>query len=244
MSQPKFIHPQWPAPGRVRALCTTRHGGVSMAPYQGLNLGDHVGDDPLAVQANRVWLAQAAKLPGAPRWLEQVHGCAVLEACGTGQVADACVARGPHQVCVVLTADCLPLLICDRFGGRVAAVHAGWRGLHAGVIERTVEQLGGAPQNLLVWLGPAIGPEAFEVGEEVREAFAERHPLHLQAFGPGRPGRWLANLYQLARQVLEQYGVTAVYGGDYCTYRDQERFFSYRRDGRTGRMASLIWMEP
>ena len=240
-----WIVPDWPAPPRVRACTSTRSGGHSSAPYAGFNLGDHVGDDPAAVAANRRLLAAELELPAQPRWLRQVHGCAVLDAAAEGAdcTADAVLARGPGRVCAVLTADCLPLLLCDRAGTRVAAVHAGWRGLAAGVIEAAVERLGRPPSELLAWLGPAIGPDAFEVGPEVRAAFVRSDPAAADAFVPVRPGHWLADIYRLARLRLAALGVGLVSGGDYCTVSDPERFYSFRRDGVTGRMASLIWLE-
>jgi len=241
----ELIAADWPAPARVRAYATTRIGGVSAAPYAGLNLAGHVGDDPAAVAANRRLLREALRLPAEPLWLEQVHGTAVVEAAQAACEcqADASIATRPGTVCVVMTADCLPLLLCDRAGTRVAAVHAGWRGLNAGVIEATVERLGVVPDSLLVWLGPAIGPAAFEVGDEVRSAFVAHDPAAAAAFKPSPGGRWLADLYALARQRLAGCGVTAVYGGGLCTYSDATRFYSYRRDGVTGRMASLVWCE-
>lgn len=245
-----WLVPDWPAPANVRACCTTRQGGVSQAPYAGFNLGDHVGDDPRAVQANRAYLQQALSLPAQPAWLQQVHGTTVLrlpQAKAHGAQADASVTAQPGRVCAVLTADCLPLLFCDRKGTAVAAAHAGWRGLAAGVIEATVAELAVAPEALLVWLGPAIGPAAFEVGEEVRQAFVAHDAQAAAAFtvsgtSATDSGRWLADLYALARQRLQRLGVTQIYGGGLCTYTDQQRFYSYRRDGTTGRMASLIWL--
>jgi polyphenol oxidase len=237
-----WIIPDWPAPANVKALVTTRLGGVSGGPYASLNLGDHVGDDPQAVSANRALLR--AHLPGEPLWLKQVHTTHIAEtasACGVPE-ADASIARQPHQVCVVLTADCLPVLLCDRAGSVVAAVHAGWRGLAAGVIEQTTANMNIAPENLLAWLGPAIGPDAFEVGDEVRAAFLAQNLAATHAFHPARPGKWLADLYHLARLRLAGQGIQQVYGGNFCTYRDSQRFFSYRRDQTTGRMASLVWL--
>lgn len=239
-----WIAPDWPAPASIRAGTTTRQGGVSQPPYMGLNLAGYVGDQPEAVAENRRRLRQQLALPGEPRWLQQVHGVAVVEAAtvvGT-PAADASFTRLPNTVCAVMTADCLPLLLCNRQGSVVAATHAGWRGLLDGVIEETVVSMGGAAADLLVWLGPAIGPAAFEVGDEVRDAFIARHADARQAFRPLAAGHWLADIYQLARQRLNKLGVTAVYGGDCCTYNDAERFYSYRRDGVTGRMASLIWI--
>jgi hypothetical protein len=235
-----LILPNWPAPLTVRACATTRTGGVSTGPYASLNLGDHVGDDPAHVAENRARLRRELGLPAEPLWLTQVHGIAVAE--GQGADADASVAFGPGTVCTVMTADCLPLLLCDRAGTRVAAVHAGWRGLLAGVIEAAVARLDTSGAELLVWLGPAIGPDAFEVGDEVRAAFVAEDAAAAAAFRPSPAGRWLADIYALARRRLARCGVNAVYGGELCTYHDAERFYSYRRDGVTGRMASLIWL--
>ncbi|MET0101969.1 MAG: peptidoglycan editing factor PgeF [Sedimenticola sp.] len=239
-----WIYPDWPAPAGVRAVITTRQGGVSRAPYESMNLGDHVGDDPVAVRRNRELLAESLELPSAPLWLNQVHGCTVAS-CGTdpeGVAADAVVASQRGQVCAVLTADCLPLLLCNRQGDRVAAVHAGWRGLAAGVIEAAVARFDQPGEELLAWLGPAIGPGAFEVGPEVREAFVSFDQFAGEAFSEGVEGRWMADIYRLARRRLEVLRVGYVGGGGYCTVSEQGRFFSYRRDGVTGRMASLIWI--
>lgn len=240
----EFIIPEWPAPRGVRALTTTRSGGISSPPYASLNLGDHVGDDPAAVRENRQRLRAALHLAAEPRWLEQVHGTHCCDA-GSGQCtvpADAQYTNQPGVVCAVLTADCLPVLLCDVRGQRVAAVHAGWRGLLHGVIENSVQAMG-RDSEVLAWLGPAIGPTAFEVGPEVREAFLGYDPAAEVAFRVASDGKWLADLYQLARQRLARCGIAQVYGGEYCTYRDTGRFFSYRRDGQTGRMATLIWRE-
>ena len=240
------IEPRWPGPARVRALTTTRSGGFSRGPYAGLNLGDHVGDEPQSVQRNRLLLERELGLPAPPQWLEQVHGCDVLQVeQGTGGCrADAAVAGETGRVCAVLTADCLPLLLCDRSGSRVAAVHAGWRGLLEGVIESAMDALALPEADLLCWLGPAIGPAAFEVGPEVRAAFVERDPGSGSAFRPSPSDRWLADIYALARRRLAVRGVGWVGGGSHCTVSEPDRFFSYRRDGITGRMASLIWIEP
>jgi YfiH family protein len=236
-----LIVPDWPAPANVRALQTTRHGGVSASPFFSLNLGAHVGDDALTVARNRQLLNPI--LPGEPVWLEQVHGTVVANAdkaeCYT--VADACIAR--YGVCVIMTADCLPVLLCDKAGSIVGAAHAGWKGLAAGVIEATVNAMEIAPQNLLAWLGPAIGPQAFEVGAEVRAEFIAADPNAAAAFVPSPSGKWLADIYALARQRLNTLGITQIYGGDRCTYRETEHFFSYRRDGITGRQATFIWLE-
>ncbi len=242
----EFIVPAWPAPAHVRAVTTTRLGGVSAVPFATLNLGAHVGDDAGQVSENRERLRAQLQLPAEPRWLEQVHGIRIVAAgdCSPGCEADGSFTERPGEVCVVLTADCLPLLLCDQAGRRVAAVHAGWRGLCAGVIESAVTALGGEGGEVLAWLGPAIGPEAFEVGPEVREAFLARDPDATSAFRPGVADRWFANLYELARRRLAAAGVARVFGGTHCTHGEPEKFFSFRRDGRTGRMATLIWMEP
>lgn len=239
----EFLHPEWPAPPRVRALQTLRQGGVSTGPYTSLNLGDHVGDVAENVAANRQRVGLA--LPASPLWLTQVHGTRVVDAAvATPAVeADGVMAKAPGVVCAVMTADCLPVLFCDRRGTVVAAAHAGWRGLCGGVLEETVAAMGVAPSSILAWLGPAIGPQAFEVGGEVREAFLQTDGAAESAFAPGQGGKWLGDLYQLARLRLRRMGITAIYGGTECTYSDATRFFSYRRDGVTGRMASLIWLD-
>lgn len=240
--QPDVIVPDWPAPSGIRAFQTTRVGGVSRAPYDSLNLGDHVGDDPTAVAENRHQLASL--LPGEPVWLKQVHGIAIADADSglPGTEADGAVARRAGKVCVVMTADCLPLLLCDCEGTVVAAAHAGWRGLAAGVIEATVAAMGRPAGNLLAWLGPAIGPQAFEVGEEVRAAFTAHDPGAAAAFVPAAEGKWLADIWLLARQRLAALGIESVWGGGRCTVAERDRFFSYRRDGDTGRMGTFIWL--
>jgi hypothetical protein len=243
-----LIEPDWPAPRSVRAVATTRAGGVSSGPYDSLNLGDHVGDDVAAVAANRARLRAALALPDEPLWLRQVHGVGVAEARanGRGAEADALVADAPHLVCAVLTADCLPILLCDDAGSHVAAVHAGWRGLAAGVIEATIAAVGArgvAPERLLAWIGPAIGAAAYEVGAEVREAFLAADAAAASGFTPNARGRWQLDLTALARQRLAVAGVVRVFGGDICTFSDRERFFSHRRDGACGRQATLIWLD-
>jgi YfiH family protein len=238
-----WIVPAWPAPPGVRALITTRAGGVSRGRYEGLNLGLRTGDAPQAVAENRARLR--ALLPAEPRWLAQEHGATVVEADAleTPVAADASVARRAGTVCAVMVADCLPVLLTDRAGGVVAAAHAGWRGLARGVIENTVAATGVEPSRLLAYLGPAIGPRAFEVGPDVRDAFLARDAAADAAFAPHRPGKWLADIYALARQALARAGVTDVHGGGLCTVSDPARFYSYRRDRTTGRMAALIWRE-
>ena len=237
------IHPDWPAPENVRALMTTRTGGVSNAPWASLNLGDHVNDDPAHVAANRARLR--AHLPEEPGWLRQIHSARVVEA-GTeaDPQADACFSRTPGRVCAVLTADCLPVLFCDRAGRVVAAAHAGWRGLAGGVLEATVAAMAVPPGDILAWMGAAIGPQAFEVGDDVRDAFMVQHPDTAAAFVPqGASGKWLADIYALARIRMAHAGVHAVTGGGRCTFSEADAFFSYRRDGVTGRMASAIWLQ-
>lgn len=236
------LRPDWPAPPNVVALQTTRLGGCSHGAYASLNLGDHVGDAPLVVARNRMSLASL--LPSEPVWLKQVHGKQVVDTATAGcqPEGDASIARHAGAVCVVMTADCLPVLLCDEAGTVVGAAHAGWRGLCDGVIERTVEAMGVAPSRMMAWLGPAIGPQAFEVGAEVRAAFTAHDPQAAAAFTPGVPGKWFADIWQLARQRLNALGITRVYGGDLCTYSDPQRFFSYRRDGVTGRMGTFIFL--
>ncbi|CAG9178249.1 peptidoglycan editing factor PgeF [Cupriavidus pinatubonensis] len=258
-----WLRPDWPAPASVRALSTTRAGGVSRGPYGldggapgGLNLGTHVGDDASHVAENRTRLA--AHLPAMPLWLEQVHGCAVAtvdhlaEPDAMPPRADASVAAVPGQVCAVMTADCLPVLLCDAEGTVVGAAHAGWRGLCNGVIEAALARMQAArgmpSTRWLAWLGPAIGPDAFEVGAEVRQAFLEQarageHAAVEAAFRAGAEGKYMADIYALARTRLARAGCTDIYGGDACTVSDSQRFYSYRRDGVTGRMASLVWLE-
>ena len=240
------LYPDWPAPPPVRAAITTRSGGVSGRPWDSLNLAEHVGDDPAHVAENRRRLRAALALPAEPFWLHQVHGCDVADA-GPGEgescAADASATSRRGAVCAVLTADCLPVLFCNRRGDWVAAAHAGWRGLAAGVLEQTVARAPGAPADLLAWLGPAIGPLAFEVGHEVREVFVADDPGAARCFAPSPAGRWLADLCGLARRRLARAGVGWAGGGDLCTFADARRFFSFRRDGATGRMASLIWLQ-
>ncbi|MGX1171326.1 peptidoglycan editing factor PgeF [Pseudomonas sp. R151218B TE3479] len=237
-----WLTPDWPAPARVKACVTTREGGVSLAPFDSLNLGDHVGDDPSAVAENRRRLIDQFVI--TPAWLQQVHGIAVAEADPTRvATADASWTATPGIACTAMTADCLPVLFCNLAGTRVAAAHAGWRGLANGVLEATLDSLAVPANEILAWLGPAIGPQAFEVGPEVREAFTAQLPEAVKAFAASpNTGKFLADIYQLARLRLAARGVTAVYGGGLCTVNDP-RFFSYRRNPRTGRFASLIWIE-
>lgn len=239
-----WIVPDWPAHPAVRALITARGGGASTGPYASFNLGDLTADDPAAVTENKRRLA--ALVPGPIRWLRQVHGPRVVPADEVaGQVeADASVAHAPGVVCAVKIADCMPILVADRSGRCVGIAHAGWRGLSSGVVENTVAALQIPPDRLMAFLGPAIGPDAFEVGDEVREAFCDVDPSAAAAFAPGRPGKWLADLFALGRQRLARCGVHEVYGGGLCTYSLPQRFYSHRRNPVTGRMAALIWLDP
>lgn len=242
-----WFEPDWPAPPGVRVLSTLRgdpSSGASKAPYGCFNLGDHVGDDPVAVAENRRRLKLAAGLSNEPSWLSQVHGVGVadLDAPAPLGVADAAVTRG-SAVCAILTADCLPLVLANDSGDTLAAAHAGWRGLAAGVIEATVRAIGVPPGSLVAWLGPAIGPKHFEVGMEVRDAFLEWDPQALEAFEPNARGRCMADLWALARQRLHRLGVDRIYGGGDCTFSRVDRYYSHRRDGITGRQATLIWRE-
>ncbi|MDD5037354.1 MAG: peptidoglycan editing factor PgeF [Methylococcaceae bacterium] len=241
--KPSWIEPDWPAPPSVRALSTLRGGGVSRGVYADFNLGMHVGDSPDDVATNRRRLREVFNLPSEPAWLEQVHGNRVIRADepAANRQADASYTLETGVVCTVMTADCLPVLFCNRDGDRVAAAHAGWRGLADGVLESTVQALSGP--NLMAWMGPAIGPQRFEVGSQVRLAFMERLDDCDAAFRRSGEDRWLADLYLLARRILARAGVEEVYGGHHCTHSESLRFFSYRRDGQTGRMATLIWRE-
>lgn len=242
----ELILPQWPQPLSVRSCVTTRQGGVSQPPYDSLNLGLHVGDDPKSVITNRQRLIELAALPSVPYWLEQVHGTQVIRLTQTTSqvsplVADAVYSNQSGVVCCVMTADCLPVLFTTRAGDEVAAAHAGWRGLCAGILENIVAEFSAQPADIMAWFGPAIGPQQFEVGEEVREAFMAIDPLAARAF-VSKGHKFLADIYQLARLRLRACGVTDIYGGEFCTVSDSTRFYSYRREVTTGRLASLIWL--
>ncbi len=232
MTDFSFLLPDWPAPANVKALVTTRTFG---------NLADHVGDEKSAVATRRAALRK--HLPDEPLWLTQVHGtrCVAAETATAGVEADASCARTAGRVCAVLTADCLPVLLCDDAGTTVAAAHAGWRGLAAGVIEATVSEMGVPAERLMAWLGPAIGPAAFEVGDEVREAFVGPDVAAVEAFVAHVEGKWMCDLYALARRRLARLGVGRIFGGDRCTFTETDSFYSYRRERNAGRMASLIW---
>lgn len=238
-----YLNPQWPAPQNVHAYTTTRIGGYSTGNYESFNLAHHVNDKSEHVLKNRQKLINDLKLPAEPYWLEQTHSTRVVKAMATDNNADAAYTTKTKQVCSILTADCLPILVCDKQGSCVAAVHAGWRGLLSGIIENSLQALAIKPENLLVWLGPAIGPKAFEVGDDVRQPFIDKNPMHENAFYPAlQPGKWFADIYKLATNVCHGLDITQLYGGSYCTYTDKQRFFSFRRDGQTGRMAHLIWL--
>lgn len=249
----EMVAVHWPAPERVRSFCSTRIGGISETPFDALNLSAASGDSSQHVTENIARLCHAANLPHRPIWPYQVHGIDAVDADALTHdtKADAVFTNKYERVCTVRTADCLPVLLCDRSATTVAAAHAGWRGLAAGVLEATIDAMPCRADQLLAWLGPAIGPQAYEVGPEVRAEFTRHDPQSDVAFelsrttdsaGTNATPRWLADLYELARRRLRAYGVTDVYGGDFCTLNDSARFFSYRRDGVTGRMASGIWL--
>jgi len=248
MTTEALIMPDWSAPARVRAFSTTRLGGQSLPPYDSFNLAQHVGDNSDSVIANRASLKELAGYTDEPVWLEQVHGHQVINAARSSESvkADASFTTALNTTCVVMTADCLPVLFCDKQGRGVAAAHAGWRGLAAGVLEATVQRLCdelACPANeIIAWMGPAIGPAAFEVGSEVREAFISQHDV-ASAFAQTDPQHWLMDIYAIAGHRLAEAGVGHVSGGQYCTFTDKESFFSYRRERHCGRMASLIWLQ-
>ncbi len=244
-----FLYPDWPAPANIGAAMTLRVGGVSAPPFASFNQATHVGDDSVAVANNRLLTRQTLALPNEPVWLEQIHSNRVVDAINTSvlQQADASYTGQVGVVCAVLTADCLPLLICSKEGQQVAAVHAGWKGLLAGIITNTITALNAArsksaeESGYLVWLGSAIGPKSFEVGTEVREAFIHKNARNSAAFLQTAADKWLADIYQLARIELTDLQVVDVYGGGACTFSEAELYYSYRREMQTGRMASLIW---
>lgn len=254
-----MLRAQWPVPASVRAFTTLRHGaGVSPAPFDDFNLGARCGDDARAVAANRAALIEHGALPSPPHWLQQVHGTEVVRflvpspaTAGEGiePVADASVTSTPGVVLAILTADCLPVVFAADDGSRIGAAHAGWRGLAAGVLENTVAAMQAPVDGIVAWLGPAAGPQAYEIGEEVFDAFVSQDARTASAFAPTRPGHWRVDLYELARQRLVGLGITRVHGGDLCTISDPQRFFSHRRStsdegGRTGRMATVAWIQP
>lgn len=241
------IKPNWHAAPNIHAFTTTRHGGVSQAPYDSFNLGDHVGDEKSAVKNNRTLLVERFHLPQSPIFLNQTHSTRVIRLPYEGENldADAVYTNQPNQVCVVMTADCLPVLFTTQQGDEVAAAHAGWRGLCDGILEQTLSHFHAKPEDIIAWLGPAIGQKSFQVGEEVRQQFLAHDPNAAQAFisDPTAQGKYLADLYHLARQRLAKQGIHHINGGNHCTYLEKNRFFSFRRDKQTGRMASVIWFE-
>jgi YfiH family protein len=242
----EWISPDWPAPANVRALSTLRTGGVSGGHYGSLNLATHVDDAPGDVQRNRALLRERAQLPAEPVWLEQVHGTTVWKAEGAGAsapTADAAVAHSKHRICTILTADCLPVLFASLDGTSVGAAHAGWRGLAGGVLTATVQAMASPISRIIAWLGPAIEQPAFEVGDEVRTQFLTLSSRHTSAFQRNERDRWQADLYALARTELAALGVAGIYGGDFQVFAQRDRFYSYRRDKQTGRMATMVWLD-
>lgn len=249
ISEQDTLRPDWQAPGHIRALCSTRKGGASQPPWDSLNLGSHVGDNPDHVARNRQMLADFIGLPaGNIGWLNQVHGTDVValtpDNINAVATADASYTRHPGIACAILTADCLPVILTDTSGTVIGAAHAGWRSLCGGVLENLITAMAVSPANLKAWLGPAIGPGNFEVGPEVRKAFIDQSPEAAQAFtaNGARPGHFMADIYQLATLRLTSAGVASISGGGLCTVKDKDWFYSYRRDGQTGRMATLAWL--
>lgn len=241
-----FLKPNWPAPASIKAYSTCRTGGVSEGPYASFNLGLSAGDEHAHVMENRQRLAEMLALPDTPIWIKQIHSNIAVPATPENRFteADASYTREKNRVCIVMTADCMPILLCNQQGTEVAAIHAGWRGMSSGIIEATIKGLHSPRSDLLAWLGPAIGPQHFEVGDEVRAAFIAADASAEIAFEATRPGHWLANLYVLAKQRLQRAGISSIHGTEHCTYAHPDVFFSHRRDqGKTGRMASLIWID-
>ena len=243
MNPKHWLQPDWPAPANIHAATTLRTGGASQNNYVSLNTATHVGDNPDLVCQNRQIIKTLLNLPSEPIWLNQIHSNRAIKAIATDtpQQADASYTDQSSVVCAVMTADCLPLLVCSTDGSEIAAIHAGWRGLLDDVIDNTIAAM--QNKDLLVWLGPAIGAEHFEVGDEVRAAYVAKSAEYASAFKQKNQDKWLADIYQLARINLAFLGITKIYGGDFCTLTDQERFYSYRRDKVTGRMATLIWRD-
>lgn len=239
-----YIYPNWPAPKNIKSYFTTRIGGVSPAPYASFNLGDHVNDKTENINANRNKLQKELGLIEQPRWLQQVHGNEIINAADwcPNIIADGIYSNQPNQICTVMTADCLPILLCNTSGAQVMALHGGWRSLALGIVAKGISLFSDSPETILVWLGPAIGPRVYEVGHEVREQFLTLDSRLSQAFIPSPAGRWLMDVYGVARFQCQQLGVTNIYGGDHCTFTETDKFYSYRRDGLTGRMAAGIYM--
>lgn len=241
------LYANWSAPGNIHAFTTTRTDGVSEAPFESFNLGDHVGDSKSAVKTNRTLLVEKFSLPQSPLFLTQTHSTRVIQLPYMGEhiEADAVYTNQPNQVCAVMTADCLPVLFTTKQGNEVAAAHAGWRGLCDGVLEETVKCFRANPEDILAWFGPAIGPTAFQVGQDVVDQFVAMDTNAQLAFqaDSNEDGKFLGNLYQIATQRLNRLGITQIFGGEHCTFTEKDTFFSYRRDNQTGRMASVIWFE-
>ncbi len=240
-----IIIPEWPAPNNIKAFSSTRIGGVSPPPYDALNLSDDVGDDPDLVNKNRCRIAKFTALPEYPRWLKQMHGTNVINSSDWHKKckADAIISRQANHVCAIMTADCLPILLCDRYDNTIAAIHAGWRGLAAGILEKAAAEFISKRQDIIAWLGPAIGPSQFEVGTDTYKVFYQHSSKASLAFQATSANSYLANIYLLAKQRLHSVGITAIFGGSFCTATDSQRFFSYRRNSKTGRMATMIWHE-
>jgi len=247
-TNPSLVYPDWQVPGHINAVCTTRTGGFSKPPFDGLNVGAHVQDDPESVLKNRLWLKNALHLPAEPCWLEQVHGVEVINADRHVQseppVADAAVSHKDNVVLGVMTADCLPVVLCEPEKRIIGIAHGGWRGLAGDILRHTVAAMNCEPVGITAWLGPAIGPQCFEVGDDVWDAFVARDWQMAQFFSATPDQKFLADIYAIARRQLQSLGVQTVTGGEFCTMTDRERFYSYRRDGNTGRMATLVWMTP
>jgi len=246
MSEPslEFIRPKWNAPPRVKALCTTRQGGFSQNPYESFNLAEHVGDQEVCVRRNREILRNVLNLPAEPCWLDQTHSSRVVNLeYDPNRQADAAITRQAETIAVVMTADCLPILLCDRSGTEVASIHAGWRGLADGIIETTVTDMKSSRAQLLAWIGPGISQKCFEVGDQVRDIFMHKNPGAQHRFMANRSAHWLCDLGGLAADALTRLGVTEIIRDEYCSFRDESLFFSYRRNATTGRMASLIWID-
>ena len=241
----EFIRPHWPAPQNVSAVATTRPGGFSVEPFDGLNLADHVGDDPASVEANRDLLQGQLDLPSKPCWLNQTHSNRVTLLSGGKDYevdSDSAISREKGRIAVVMTADCLPILLCNQNGSEVAAIHAGWRGLVDGIVSNTLSNMSSSPSEMMAWIGPAISQQRFEVGEDVFQLFVDRNKNATGFFNANRPRHWLCDLPGLAEQELSGHGIKQVYLSGLCSYEDASRFYSYRRDNITGRMACLIWI--
>ena len=240
----EIIEAKWNAPSRVKALCTTRQGGFSQPPYDSLNLATHVGDDDQSVSRNRELLCNSLRLPAEPCWLEQTHSTRVVSLeSDSSRLADAAITREADTIAIVMTADCLPILLCNRSGTEVAVIHAGWRGLVDGVIESTVNGMISPADQLLAWIGPGISQQCFEVGSEVRDFFIARNRADDSHFLANRPAHWLCDLNGLATATMARLGIAEISRAGYCSYRDDSHYFSYRRNALTGRMASLIWID-